>query len=265
MERPGSQAPHRHPTGPGPRAVGWAVLPAPCGAQPWRPPGPGSRACGAGEGCWLAHPHFLLASGLQAAAGTKGGLCLLLGLPGRPLPSLGPVGEPPAAGLQGLREHRHPGACPRLSSPPSPPVTTVHAGTSATTSLWVFPCLRLCRHFLSPGHGSWLSSPSPSVPRSPIACDTSHHPSTLMGQKEGALSSVQGRPPGSPEGRQGVDTLCLPAHTPTFWAQSYFSCHAFSEYHCVQQWAPERGHLAEGTGNQGHPPSHLPGGPAVLR
>lgn len=62
--------------------------PALASAGPWRRGLPGR------QGCWLALPSFPLGPQAQAAAGTKGGLCLVRGrLPARPLPLPGPMGD----------------------------------------------------------------------------------------------------------------------------------------------------------------------------
>ena len=78
----------------GPPGPGHWYLQLLCWARPWRPRGPGGEGCRAGEGCWLALPSFPLGPKAPGAAGTKGGLCLVLGLlPARPLPLQGPMGD----------------------------------------------------------------------------------------------------------------------------------------------------------------------------
>lgn len=132
------------------------------GAAPHIPPPPGPALASAslwqpglraGEGCWLALPHFLLARRLQAAAGTKGGLCLVLG----PLPGW-------AAALAGPR-----GQCSRLQLRLRQPA---------------------CVGPQAEGRGSWLSglaASQPGLPRAPWPPPGCVHPPE---QEEGPLSSV---------------------------------------------------------------------------
>lgn len=169
-----------------------SALPAPSpGPLPRAPPllcGPSPVSMGPGrEGCWLARPHFLLARRLRAASGTKGGLCLVLGLlPARPLPPRGPgvmfvfvakressgqaaraqctdsLGYQPQAQEPGSRQPvPDPAGLP--PSPPWPPEAPRQQPGSSVPALR----LLLCRLLPSPAHGMRLSSPRPA--RHPLA------------------------------------------------------------------------------------------------
>lgn len=196
-----------------------------CGAQPWRPlglaAGPAGRVRAAG---WLS----LISSWPTGSSSRRN--------KGRIVPRSGPApwpghcpcralwamfmfgGKAPPASLQGLRERG-----PQLQA--WEPRSLAQAELARHPLQWP-PYHRGHQPGCLPGA---LPVPSPtqtlSVARpglmaaSPGACDACHHPSTLLGQKERPLLSVCGRPPGSPEGRQEADTLCLAPHTPTFWAR----------------------------------------------
>lgn len=133
------------------------------------------------QGCWLARPHFLLARRLRAATGTKGGLCLILGLlPARPLPPRGPRGDACICS-QAARAQRTDGLGyqPRAQEPRSQQPVLDPAGLppfphqlpeaprwQPGSSMPAPRCL-LCRHLPSPAHSMCLSSPSPA--RHPLA------------------------------------------------------------------------------------------------
>lgn len=165
-----------------------SALPRPLPRAPPLLCGPSPVSMGPGrEGCWLARPHFLLARRLRAASGTKGGLCLVLGLlPTRPLPPRGPgvmfvfVAKRESSG-QAARaqctdslgyqlQAQEPGSRQPVPDPaglpPSPPWPPEAPRQQPGSSV---PALRLllCRLLPSPAHGMRLSSPRPA--RHPLA------------------------------------------------------------------------------------------------
>ena len=184
-----------------------SALPAPSpGPLPRAPPllcGPSPVSTGPGrEGCWLAQPHFLLARRLRAATGTKGGLCLVLGLlPARPLPPRGPGGDVcvcsqarvlrpscegsaherpqvPAAG-PGARE---PAACPGPSWPATLPALAARSPEAAARQLRACPAPRPVQTLAitSPRHAAVQPQASPAPP-CPVMPMTPHHPAAHPG------------------------------------------------------------------------------------
>ena len=140
------------------------------------------------EGCWLARPHFLLARRLQAATGTKGGLCLILGLlPARPLPPRGPGGDvcvcsqarvlwpssegsvhgrprAPAVGPGGWE----PGGRQPVPDPAGPPPSPAARSPEAAAGwLCACPAPAPMQTLAAPAQGVRLSSPGPA--RGPLA------------------------------------------------------------------------------------------------
>lgn len=207
------------------RVVGRAAPPAPLRSPALASAGPGSRACRAGEGCWLALLHFLLAYRLRQPQKQRVDCALFWARSlARPLPLPGPwamfmlVGKAPPASLQGLGERG-----PQLQA--WEPRSLAQTELARHPLQWP-PYHRGHQPGCLPG-ALPVHSPTQTLPvarpglmaASPGACDACHHPSTLLGWKERPLLSVCGRPPGSPEGRWEADTLCLAPHAPTIWAR----------------------------------------------
>lgn len=176
----GGEAGSRPLPGAAPPTLRWAL--------PWRPPASGRRACRAGEGCWLALPHFLLARRLQQPQEQRVDCASFWArsLAG-PLPLPGPVGSAHvcsygSSSLRGPSEQRavgtsyRPGSlgvCPGPSSPVAtarPPHIQGHQpGCSRPCPPHAFP-------YADPsGRQAWLMAvqPRPPCPQPgfPVVCD----------------------------------------------------------------------------------------------
>lgn len=86
------------------------------------------------------------------------------------------------------------GACPEPSWPATRPAGLPESsGSSQAVSAVPAPHLLLCRHFLSPAHGS--PAPAPAQPRPPTSCDSHHHPSAPLEQRQTPPAVRPARPP----------------------------------------------------------------------
>ena len=180
-------------------------------------PGPGvrgalaARAAGQARAAGWRSPHFLLARRLQAPREQRVDCASSWACspPGRcpcraPWATLvsgakqGSSGQAARAQRAGGHGHRpRPGslgACPEPSWPATRPAGLPESsGSSQAVSAVPAPHLLLCRHFLSPAHGS--PAPAPAQPRPPVSCDAHHHPSAPLDQRQTPPAVRPARPP----------------------------------------------------------------------